>query len=106
MRSTADIPRVTRSRTCRNHRPNGWPACSATDPRLPSGRGRDQSDPHIPGDIDADAVGKHAAVGNCDGELAAPDVAHADLVSRKPDIRRYLSAKLHLADANRAALAW
>src|SRR5262245_60631249 len=71
-----------------------------------SGRGRDQADAHIPGDIDADAVGKHAAVGNGDGEPAAPDMAHADLVSRKLDIRRYLSPKLDLADANRAALAW
>src|SRR4029450_13131128 len=105
MRSTADIRRVTRSRTCRNHRPTGWPACSGIDPGLQSGRGRDQSDPHIPGDIDADLIGKHAAIGNGNGELAAPDMAHADFVSRTLDVRRYLPPKLHLAYANRAALA-
>src|SRR5262249_16146141 len=81
-----------------NSRQSGAPTCK-------SGRGRDQSDAHIPGDVGADVVGKQGAVGDGDGQLAAPDMAHADLVSRKPDIRRYLSPKLHLADADRAALA-
>src|SRR4030095_9554867 len=70
-----------------------------------SGRGRDHSDPHILGEIDACVVGKYAAVSNSNSQLAAPDLAHADLVAHALDAWLDVSPELELADADGAALS-
>jgi hypothetical protein len=70
-----------------------------------SDRGRYQSHSHIVGDIDAGVVGKYPAVRDSKSQFAAPDLAHADLVSHALDARLDVAPELHLADADGAAFA-